>query len=122
MNGDPDGSDPSGGMPAADRLPPPDVAPVTVDGVRYEVIHWGKERGLEQNGGYIAAVEPESGKELWTLKIYNVEYDPEGFGYDMQDVFIRRMRKSWFAKRLEIEDENGRRYKVDLATRQVSEA
>lgn len=107
-------------LPTPDREPPAEVPPVTVDGVRYEVIHWGKQRGFDQNGGYIAAVDAASGKELWTLKVYHVTYDPEGFGYDMQDVFIEKMRKTWFAKKLKIDDEKGRSYTVDLTTREVT--
>jgi hypothetical protein len=103
---------------SAKRLPPKDVAPVTVGGIRIEVIHWGKDRGYEQNGGYIAAYDPASGKELWTLKVYNVAYDPD-LESDVQDVFIKSMAKSWFGKKLKITDERNGKYVVDPATRAV---
>ena len=107
-------------MPAPDRLPPPEVAPVTTGGVRYEVIHWGRDAGFEQNGGHIRAVDPATGASLWTLEVYHIDYDPDGIEYDGQDIFIRKMSKAWFANRLDIEDERGRRYRVDLKTRAVT--
>ena len=46
--------------PSAKRVGPPEVAPVNVGNVKIEAIHWGKDRGLGQNGGYIAAFDRES--------------------------------------------------------------
>ena len=106
------------GAPKAKRTPPAKVAPVTVAGLRFEAIHWGKARDLGQNGGYVAAVDPASGKELWTLKVYDVVYDPKLEG-DVQDVFITAMSKTLFGQKLNITDENGRRYVVDPAARTV---
>src|SRR5215472_11349501 len=108
----------TGGL-GAKRKGPADVAPVTVGGLRFEAIHWGKARDLGQNGGYIAAIDPASGKELWTLKVYDVVYDPKLEG-DVQDVFITAMSKTLFGQKLNITDENGRRYVVDPAARTVT--
>jgi len=94
------------GAPKAKRVAPAKVLPVTVGGLRFEAIHWGKARDLGQNGGYIAAIDPATDKELWTLKVYDVVYDPKLEG-DVQDVFIT------------IRDEKGRGYIVDPATRAV---
>ena len=69
-------SDEGIGMPMGKRVGPEDVPPLTLGKIRYEVIHWGKDRGLGQNGGYIAAIDGDSDAELWTLKIYNIDYDP----------------------------------------------
>jgi hypothetical protein len=104
--------------PKAKRKPPAAVPSVTVGGLRFEAIHWGKARGLGQNGGYIAAIDPASGKELWTLKVYDVVYDPKLEG-DVQDVFIIAMSKTLFGQKLNIRDEEGRSYVVDPATRMV---
>jgi hypothetical protein len=106
------------GAPKAKRKGPVEVAPVTVGGLRFEAIHWGDERGLGQNGGYIAAIDPASGKELWTLKIYDIAYDPD-LESDVQDVFITSMSKTLFGQKLNIRDEQGRSYVVDPTTRTV---
>lgn len=107
------------GMPQGKRVGPPDVPPVTIGGVRYEAIHWGRERGLEQNGGYIAAIDTKSGKELWILKIYQIDYIPK-LETDVQDIFIDSMKAGANGQSLEIVDEKGRRYTVNLKTKKVS--
>ncbi|EIC30772.1 hypothetical protein Metal_3094 [Methylomicrobium album BG8] len=30
-------------MMQADRIPPANVSPIIIEGIRYEVIHWGKD-------------------------------------------------------------------------------
>ena len=105
-------------MMKADRLPPDTVAPVTIHGVRYEAIHWGRRRGLDQDGGYIAAIDVASGRELWTLKIYSVPIDP-GMERDGQDVFITALGKTFFGGKLKVADEQGRHYLVDVQSRSV---
>lgn len=103
---------------AAKRIAPPRIEPVVIGKLRLEVIHWGKERGLTQNGGYIAAYDIDSGKELWVLKIYDIPYDKALEG-DVQDVFIKSMSKGFFSDTLNITDEKDRHYKVDPDTRTV---
>ncbi|NJD04980.1 MAG: hypothetical protein FIA97_00590 [Methylococcaceae bacterium] len=100
------------------RLGPPAVDPVVIGSVRFEVVPWGKERGLPQNGGYIAAYDDASGTELWILKVYEVTYDPK-LEQDVQDVFIVSLSKSFFGDKLLITDERGKRYSVDPASRSV---
>ena len=106
------------GAPAGKRVGPPDVAPVTIGKLRFEAIHWGRDRGFGQNGGYIAAYDAAGGAELWTLKVYQIDYDSE-MEEDVQDIFIETMSKSTSGDRLEITDERGRRYIVDPGTRSV---
>ena len=50
------------------------VTPVEHDGVRYEAVHWGKQRELGQNGGFVAAIDAASGEELWIVRIYEIVY------------------------------------------------
>jgi hypothetical protein len=102
--------------PGAKREGPPKIAPVTIGNLRFEAIHWGKARGLGQNGGWIAAIDPATGKEAWTLRVYEVTYEPDLEG-DVQDVFIASMSKSLFGQKLNVTDERGRGYVVDPATR-----
>jgi hypothetical protein len=104
--------------PRAKRAGPPSVAPVTIGEVKFAAIPWGKARGLGQNGGYVAALDPASGKELWTLRVYEVRYDPRLEG-DLQDVFITSLAKSASGRELVVTDERGRTYLVDPATRSV---
>jgi PQQ enzyme-like repeat protein len=106
-------------MLQAKRVGPPKVEPVTMGSARYEVIHWGRKRGLGQNGGYIAAVNAKSGAELWTLKVYDIKYEDK-LETDVQDIFIQTMTKSKTKNALDITDEKGRKYKVDVETRKVS--
>ena len=103
---------------AGKRVAPPDVAPVTVGTLRIEAIPWGRERGFGQNGGYVAAVDTATGAEIWTLKIYDVTYDGVK-EEDVQDVFIASMR-ALGGGRVEIVDEDGRRYLLDVAARRVT--
>jgi hypothetical protein len=103
------------------RSGPEPVDPVSNAGIRYEVVHWGKGRGLEQNGGYVAAIDEASGNELWLLRVYEVNYDSD-MEDDKLDVFITRLSLSPAEQRLVVENEHGERYNVDLRNRQVSGA
>ena len=107
------------GMPVGKRVSPEDVAPVTSDGVRYEALHWGRERGLEQNGGYIVAIDSTSGKELWLAKIYTIEYKPK-LETDVQDVFIQSIELSDDKKFLKVIDENHREFMLNLSNQKVT--
>ena len=111
-------SDEGLGMPMGKRVGPEDVAPLTLGNTRYEAVHWGKERGLGQNGGYIAAIDAPSGKELWVLKIYNIDYDPV-MEEDVQDIFIESISKSDASGSIEVVDERGRRFLVDPNTKSI---
>jgi hypothetical protein len=104
---------------AAKRLAPEPVAPVSFDGRRYEAIHFGKARGLEQNGGYVAAIDEASGRELWVQRIYRIRYD-RGIEADKQDVFITGLTRAPGAHTLSIENERGARYRLDVRTRKVT--
>jgi hypothetical protein len=101
-----------------ERAEIPDPAPVTIDGVRYVALPWGKARGLGQNGGIIAAHDAASGAELWTLKVYHVDYD-DGREGDKQDVFIESMA-GHEGGALRVVSERGDSYLVDVARRTVA--
>lgn len=96
---------------------PADVAPVTLDGVRYEAIHWGKQRGLGQNGGFVAAYDVASGDELWVQRIYEIVYgnkSPQKY-----DIFIRDMIPIDGGAALRIIDGTGRVFRLMLNNRDV---
>lgn len=100
----------------AKRAGPKAVAPVTVGGIRYEALPWGKKRGLGQNGGYLATFDAKTGTALGLIKVYGINYDPK-LEADVQDVFITRLDP--VEGGLAITDERGRKYLVDVATKNV---
>ena len=102
----------------AKRKGPPRIKPVVTGNMRFQVIHRGIERGLKQNGGYIAAFDISSGKELWVLKIYDITYDQDT-ERDVQDKFIISMTKGLFSGKIHIKDESGRKFIVDPEKRNV---
>lgn len=104
--------------PAGKRVAAPVVAPVTLHGVRYEAPAGTRGYGDDQEGGYIVARDARSGRELWRLRIYVTDYTP-GLEEDVQDVYIRSLRAGRHGRTLDIVDERGRRYTLELATRTV---
>lgn len=111
------------GMPAGKRVGPDDVAPVEVvapvslGGKTFRVVHWGKERGLDQNGGYVEAIAAD-GRVLWAVKVYAVKYDG-AMEEDIQDVFITALAVGPEPDSLAVTDERGGEYLVDTRTRTV---
>jgi len=100
------------------RIPAPRVAPVVHGQVRYEQVENGLLAGLDQMGGYLAAIDAATGERLWLLKVYDNRRDPAREG-DAQDVFFKTM--AWQPDgTLLIENERGRRFVVDPASRAVS--
>jgi hypothetical protein len=100
------------------RVGPRAVPLVVHRGVRYEVIHWGKAQGFSQNGGYIRAVNHTTGQELWVLKIYDVRYVSD-IEDDKQDIFITSLKLSRDTQKLEVENERGQKFSVDIVNRKV---
>ncbi len=99
--------------PEKERNEIPEPTSVLVGGLRYEAVPWGRIRGLGQNGGYIAAYDVATDRELWLFKVYDVTYRPD-MEEDKQDVFIEELALD--AKgRLRVTDERGEVYRVDLA-------
>lgn len=103
---------------AAKRVGPPEVEPITIKNIRYEALHWARERGLKQNGGYIVAYDKDTNKELWILKVYTIEYDPK-LERDNQDIFISKMDIQ--NGKLIVENEAHKKYSVNLDTKEVDE-
>lgn len=97
------------------RIPAPRVAPVTAGGVRYEQVGNALLAGFEQMGGYLAAYDDATGKQLWTLKVYDNVRKPEREG-DVQDVFFKTMTLQPDGTLL-IENERGARFMVDPVAR-----
>jgi hypothetical protein len=107
------------GAPKPKRVGPPTVTPVTLDGVRYEALHWGRERGLGQNGGYVAAFDAARNEELWNAHIYVIDYLPK-LETDVQDIFIRTLEAGANGHELLVTDELGRRFTFDIPGREAT--
>jgi hypothetical protein len=101
---------------AAKRMGPAPVAAVQTDGLVIEVAPWTQGCGLGQNGGFIVARDAASGEPRWLLQVYATDYDPRR-ERDVQDVFITALRLLADGETLQVEDELGRRFRVDLSRR-----
>jgi hypothetical protein len=101
--------------PQASRPPAPEIEPITHEGVRYVQDRVDADAG-DQNGGYLAAIDPRTGEKLWRLKVYEVpDYSAEGV--DNIGLYFRSMRLVPGRAEIEIENEAGGRYIVDLVRR-----
>jgi len=100
------------------RLSPKAVEPITCGGICYQILKWGNERDLGQNGGYVVAVDEKSGEELWLQKIYDIVYDKE-MESDKQDVFITELALDANGEELLIANERGKRFSMRLSDRRV---
>ena len=103
------------GMEQSDRdIPEPRA--VRSGGIRYEVVDNARMRGFGQAGGVVAAIDVASRRELWTVKVYDVAFEDDE-ETDAQEVFITRLRLD--SGRLEVTNERGEVYLVDLSDRSV---
>jgi hypothetical protein len=103
---------------SAKRAGPAPVEPVVSDGLRIEVMPWTQGCGLAQNGGFLAGFDVSSGALRWLLQVYSTDYDPRR-ERDVQDVFITALRPLPGGRDLLVEDELGRRFRVDPVARNV---
>lgn len=101
------------------RQPPPRVAPVLIDGVRYVQITNPVPVGLAAGGGWLAAIDAKTAEPLWTLRVYDNRIDPAD-ETDVQMVFFRSMKRVRGERSLEIENERGAKFRVDLSTRSAT--
>jgi hypothetical protein len=101
--------------PQASRPPAPQIQPIEYKGVRYEQDRLDASKG-DQNGGYLAAFDPKTGRKLWRLQVYQVS-DHSAAGVDNLGRYFRSMRLISGRDEIEIENESGGRYLVDLTKR-----
>lgn len=105
--------------PAAKRVAPDEIEAVEFAGVRIDVPHWSRDLGMQQDGGYLRASDPESGEQLWLLQVYVTCYD-DNMERDVRDVFITSIQPIEGGNELWVQDENGRNFRVDVLTRTVT--
>ena len=101
------------------REGPDSVEPIIIGNIRFEVVHWAKDIGCPQDGGYIIAVDRDSNQQLWVLRVYQTAYEDDR-EQDVQDVFITKLTAVNEDRKLAIENERGDRYTVDIETRTVT--
>lgn len=99
------------------RPPPVDVQPVEHRGVRY-VQDRGDPAAGDQNGGYLVAEDAATGERLWRIRVYKVETPPPGLS--PMGRYFRSMQLVPGEETLEIANESGGRYRIDLHTREVT--
>lgn len=103
------------GVPSlpAKRAAPPAVEPVVVGSVRYSA------PADPESMGFVIATDAKSGRELWRTRIYHVAINPM-LERDVQWVFITALTLR--ENTLLITNEQGKRFILDLATREVRDA
>jgi len=104
--------------PKASRPSSPVVAPVEIGGVRYEQDSESYRHGGDQPGGYLVAIDPKTGERLWMLRIYRVA-DHRAAGVGLMGRYFRSLQVVPGARELEIVNEAGGVYRVDVAQRSV---
>jgi hypothetical protein len=110
---------------SAKRVAPLPVQPVELNGMRYEAPHFCvlvkpqllSRNGDCPNGGIVQAIEIHSGQVLWTVRVYETQYD-ERLERDVQDVFITGLRIE--GDHLIVKNERGNIYKINLLTRELT--
>ncbi len=91
--------------PSASRIAPPKIAPVVHGGISYEA-PWDPR-------GTLIAKDKKTGKELWRLLIVDDYIDPI-LERDVQEIWFAKMEISKDGKTMNVTDESGRLYIVDL--------
>lgn len=104
--------------PSASRPPAPQVQPLVHEGVRYQEDQTDERNG-DQAGGYLVAVDAASGTRLWRLRVYALP-DTRASGLSQPGLHFRALRLADGGKALEVENESGGIYRVDLASRNVT--
>lgn len=98
------------------RRGPKAIAPVQLHGMCVEVVHFGRDVGLHQNGGYLQIKDGIDGKHLFFVEVYQIKYNPNKED-DSQDMFITEMGVGDGMVR--VKEEMGRIYAIDVLTKTV---
>ncbi|MCF6281071.1 MAG: hypothetical protein L3J28_02495 [Candidatus Polarisedimenticolaceae bacterium] len=106
-------------MKMDDRIGPAEVPAVHLEKIDYIAINNGRSLGLDQDGGIIGARAPDTGELLWTIQVYQCVYDPAR-ETDLQEVYITSLSLGKFPNTLEICNEEGHSFILDLATKKIT--
>lgn len=98
------------------RAAPAAAPDIIADGVRFAAAQWREGAGKPRNGGSVRAFDARSGELLWEARVYGADEDPR-LEADVQQVHISALALK--GEKLEITDERGNRYRLDIRTRKV---
>jgi hypothetical protein len=100
------------------RKGPKPLTPLKINGVRYTEIRDARSRGYDQPGGIVAAIDEKTGNELWSVLVYQTQYDKKEES-DVQDVFITSIEVSPDGMSLLVTNERKRRFSINLSDHSV---
>ena len=101
--------------PSPSRPAPPTVEPILHNNIRYQEDMQSYHFGGDQRGGYLVAIDLKTNKRLWMLKVYTVP-EHSAAGVSTPGRYFKRMRLVPGRDEIEIVNEVGGKYVVDLAT------
>jgi hypothetical protein len=101
------------------RPPPPDVAPVEIDGVIYAQVLNACKLGMPVAFGYLKAEDSKTGARQWLQKVYDVKINPAD-ETDVQEVYFRRLEPVPGQRALRIENEAGGKFTINIDTHKVT--
>lgn len=102
------------------RRLPPELEPVTLDGVVYKELRQGNKLGYEQKSGFLVALDQKTGQMLWHVIVYPIHY-AEGKETDVQEVFFTRLELLPGEPKILIENELEKQFIVNLTDHSVTE-
>lgn len=105
--------------PSKKRAAPPPAPSIVARGVRYQAVERGEDATHDGHAGYVAATRIATGRELWVVRVYAVHYDPNK-ETDVQDLFIAALKIVNRGRTLQVTDERGGQYGINLKTRAVT--
>jgi hypothetical protein len=106
-------------LSAPSQPSPPHVAPIEHGGVRYEQDVARQRQPDAQRGGWLVAIDAASGTQLWSVQLYANPYDaasPVG----SPPRWFKHMQLMPGGAGIDIEDDIGTRFTVDLSTHTVT--
>lgn len=102
------------------RRLPPELEPITLNGVVYKELRQGNKLGYEQKSGFLVALDQKTGQMLWHVIVYPIHY-AEGKETDVQEVFFTRLELLPGKQKILIENELEKQFIVDLTDHSVTE-
>ena len=110
-------SDPPPGTPATSLAPPPDVAPVEIEGIRIAPAYEGLPLDAEDTNGWFRATDIATGEVLWLKQAFTAPPAEPG------DPLAAAGDRVLFTRSLTVEggaavaeDDIGRRFRIDPKT------
>jgi hypothetical protein len=111
---------PAMSIPSASRPAPPVVAPIELDGVRYQQDNESRKHGGDQSVGYLVAIDIQSGGRLWMQKIYEYNETPTPGAPSPMGLYFKSMKLDATRGAILIENESGGGYELNIKTRAVT--